>query len=275
MKTKLNRYKELDFLYAKGRTIETKSIMKFCKQNVIKLVLCFSLILNIGVLYGFDYVSQKNHRYVATLHKTEAVIDKVTNENRRVISFQKDSPDDAIKIGSIMHDILSTCDNSTEEKFLTEVLPHAIRFQIQKNIPASALIAQAIYESGYGRSKLAIENHNYFGLKALEKNVPYTMMTTTDSGVVHLQPFRKFANAYDGFCGYYKFLSASGRYDNAFSKTTGVGFVRTILADGYCPNQNYLDDIKAIIIKHHLDKLENVISNHQIEQKEMASYTSR
>ena len=190
---------------------------------------------------------------------------KITEEeNARLVSLvESDSSTDIVEIGKIIHEIMDTADNDAQTRFLMSVLPHAIRFQIQKNIPASGMIAQAIYESGYGKSELAKQNYNYFGLKApTDGSVPYAMMTTTDSGVTHLQPFRKFSSPYDGFCGYYSFLSSSdknGRYDVAFEQTSGIEFVRCLLKAGYCPNSDYLGAIRDIIQRHHLDKLEKII----------------
>ena len=53
----------------------------------------------------------------------------------------------------------------TGNSFIDSIAPDAVRTVRQLGIPASVTIAQAILESGWGRSSLARISKNYFGIK--------------------------------------------------------------------------------------------------------------
>jgi flagellum-specific peptidoglycan hydrolase FlgJ len=54
---------------------------------------------------------------------------------------------------------------SAEQAFIGEIAPGAVAAQRRYGVPASVTIAQAIVESGWGRSHLASRDHNLFGIK--------------------------------------------------------------------------------------------------------------
>ena len=56
-------------------------------------------------------------------------------------------------------------DMSAQQAFIDEIAPGAIAAQRQYGVPAAVTIAQAIDESGWGQSSLAIRDHNLFGIK--------------------------------------------------------------------------------------------------------------
>jgi flagellum-specific peptidoglycan hydrolase FlgJ len=58
-----------------------------------------------------------------------------------------------------VHDVRS------QQAFIGEVAPGAIAAQRKYGVPASVTIAQAIDESGWGKSTLATKDHNLFGIK--------------------------------------------------------------------------------------------------------------
>ena len=55
---------------------------------------------------------------------------------------------------------------SQQTDFINTIAPHAQKSQKKTGIPASVTIAQAILESGWGRSSLTKEANNFFGIKA-------------------------------------------------------------------------------------------------------------
>lgn len=178
----------------------------------------------------------------------------------RLVALQtSQSPNDVVQLAKKLSGVLNSA-YGDRRKFIEAALPHAIRIQVQYGIPASATISQAIYESGYGSSALAKEHHNFFGIKAFNDwNGPKALMSTKDNGVPTQAYFRKYASLGDGFQGYADFLRASGRYDRAFYMESGVKFVGALLRAGYCPDANYLDNIKVIMARHRLQELDNII----------------
>ena len=65
------------------------------------------------------------------------------------------------------------------EDFLRTYAPQAMHQQRKYGIPASVILSQMAFESGWGTSKLARSGHNFFGIKAssrwIEKGLPYSI----------------------------------------------------------------------------------------------------
>jgi len=252
-------YKELSF-WEKTTTFIARSFI-ICLICGLTFV-CFSLVgilkanLKISIMLNEDL----KNRDVLISHDKE-YIQQISEENARMIKMQCSSPTDAVEIAMIINQILDTA-NGEKFVFLEQVIPHAIRLQVQKGIPASGMIAQAIYESGYGQSDLAKKHYNYFGMKNLTGKGNFVNSSTTDSGVKKIQPFRTFGNPYEGFLGYYEFLTSedkNGRYDLALQQKNGIEYVKHLLSAGYCPDSDYLEHITEIIKRHHLDLLERIL----------------
>jgi flagellum-specific peptidoglycan hydrolase FlgJ len=189
-------------------------------------------------------------------------------EVARMAAFQTSSPGDVVRLAQKISTVLNTS-YGEKRTFLEKAVPHAIHIQVQYGIPASAVLSMAIYESAYGTSKLAKEHNNFFGMKALGSwdGMVAANMSTKDSGVKTTANFRAYKDILEGFKGYVEFLHASKRYEDAFSKRSGVDFVRTILAAGYCPDRDYLEQIRTIMARHHLDELDDII-----DEGKMAPY---
>jgi flagellar protein FlgJ len=180
----------------------------------------------------------------------------------RLVSYQTSSPTDLLGLAKKISAVLDSAPDRHRE-FFEKALPEAMHIQITYGIPASAVLAQAIYESGYGRSMLAMQYHNYFGIKAFNTwdGMRAKAMPTKDLGVATTADFRAYKTMRDGFIGYAEFLKETGRYDNAFHTQSGLEFIQKILADGYCPDESYLDNIRRIMERHKLMELDRILEN--------------
>lgn len=221
------------------------------------------------LVWGFFQASvSMNLSLLETKEDQATTINRMKNQITRFVEFQNSSPADVVHIGKTVADILSTA-QGRQRAFLEEALPQAIRLQVQEGIPASAVVAMAVYESGYGQSTLAKEHHNYFGMKAFANwDGPVANdMPTKDSGVKTKADFRSYSSLYDGFYGFSNFLKASNRYEPAFKQSSGERFVQVVLKAGYCPDSTYLGNIRSIIQRHRLYDLETILSAGQNEKK--------
>ena len=61
--------------------------------------------------------------------------------------------------------------SAAEQAFINKIAPGALAAQRQYGIPAAVTIAQAIDESGWGRSQLAAQDNNLFGIKGPARRV--------------------------------------------------------------------------------------------------------
>jgi len=85
--------------------------------------------------------------------------------------------------------------------FIDDILPHAQRIQRECNILASIVLAQAILESNWGKSRLAINGKNLFGVKGSYMGESVTMRTAEYNAKKERYyvdtAFRKYPSWYD------------------------------------------------------------------------------
>ena len=127
----------------------------------------------------------------------------------RLIASQNSATTDVLGLATRISKILESA-NGRQRRFLEAAIPEAMMIQTTSQIPASAVIAMAIFESGYGNSILAKEYNNYFGMKAFDSwTGPRALnMPTRDNGIETTADFRAYPTLAAGFEGYRDFLHA-------------------------------------------------------------------
>lgn len=121
----------------------------------------------------------------------------------------------------------------------------------------SPIIAQAILESGWGKSKLASTYHNYFGLKCGTKWTGKSVnMTTQEEYTVGTYTtikdnFRVYDSMEDGVKGYFEFIQLA-RYQNLKGITDPKKYLETIKADGYATSSAYVQNNMKLIEQYEL-----------------------
>jgi len=75
----------------------------------------------------------------------------------RLIASQSSDTTDILGLATRISKILDST-NGRQRRFLENAIPEAMLIQTSSQIPASAVLAMAIYESGYGNSMLAKES---------------------------------------------------------------------------------------------------------------------
>lgn len=119
----------------------------------------------------------------------------------------------------------------------------------------SPIIAQAILESGYGTSELAVNAHNYFGLKYREGrcetcigicNKVGSEQNPDGSYTSSAMQWCKFEDMENGVIGYFDFTNISN-YSNLKGVTDPREYLENIKADGYATSLNYVDKLMAVI----------------------------
>lgn len=125
----------------------------------------------------------------------------------------------------------------------------------------SPIIAQAIIESGWGKSGLASKYHNYFGLKCggSWKGGSVNMATKEEykPGVVTniRDNFRTYEDFDAGIRGYFEFINTR-RYANLKGVKNPEEYLRRIKADGYATNSKYVDNIMRVIRDNKLTRFD-------------------
>ncbi len=146
----------------------------------------------------------------------------------------------------------------TQDDFIKTIGNAAVEAYPKYRILPSLTIAQAILESGWGKSRLAKECHNYFGMKWREgcgcdwKEYLTKEQRPDGSYYSVMARFRKYPDAKEGIEGYYKFLSGYKRYHNLIGVTDPSMACELIRQDGWATSLKYSANLKALIAKHGL-----------------------
>lgn len=156
------------------------------------------------------------------------------------------------------------------EQIATYVKKYAYLYGIEVHSP---IIAQAILESGWGKSSLASEYHNYFGLKCggAWKGKSVNMATHEEyaAGVMTdiRDNFRVFDSMEDGVKGYFDFINYS-RYANLKGVKDPEEYCRRIKADGYATSSRYVDSLLRLIRENNLTRFDTDEPNNEEPKKE-------
>lgn len=105
-------------------------------------------------------------------------------------------------------------------------------------IPASITLAQAMIESDYGRSSLALEANNYFGIKCHDN---WTGPTVRHNDDKRNECFRKYGMPEESFSDHSDFLKSVPRYRFLFDlgTTDYKAWARGLKKAGYATNPDY------------------------------------
>ena len=150
----------------------------------------------------------------------------------------------------------------TNSEFIEQIGKYVEKYACKYEIKVhSPIIAQAILESGWGRSTLASKYHNYFGLKCgsswTGKSVNLRTSEEYEIGV-HTQirdNFRVFDDMESGIKGYFDFINYS-RYANLKGVTDPETYVNNIKNDGYATSSKYVENLMKVIRENNLTRFD-------------------
>lgn len=120
------------------------------------------------------------------------------------------------------------------------------------NIPASITLAQGLLESSAGKSPLAQQNNNHFGIKCFSSNCKkgHCSNFTDDS---HKDFFRIFKSVEESFDAHAQVLQKD-RYQKAFKCQNVECWATALKEAGYATDPAYATKLMRIIKRHKLEK---------------------
>lgn len=147
-----------------------------------------------------------------------------------------------------------------QQEFLDIVAPVIQRVAKQRGYKyPSAIIAQAILESGWGSSLLA-KSYNFFGMKCGSswkgKVVGMSTQEQLPNGnyyTIKNEAFRAYNSVEDGINGYFDFISTP-RYSNLKNATSPEDYLKKIKADGYATSIKYVENNMRVVNNYNLTK---------------------
>jgi flagellar protein FlgJ len=149
----------------------------------------------------------------------------------------------------------------TQAQFIAAAAILAQASQREFRVPASVTIAQAILESGWGRSGLTTNDRNFFGIKCASQgtiaNGCHTYRTSECNPDGTCFPvdasFRTYASALDSFRDHGKLLATASRYLTAFGYTGDPNrFIIEIHRGGYATSPTYAENVTRLMTTYNL-----------------------
>jgi len=136
----------------------------------------------------------------------------------------------------------------------------AVSEMFRSGVPASITLAQGMFESGYGRSKLAVQANNHFGIKCHQDWKGETMAYDDDKKG---ECFRKYPSAADSFHDHSDFLRYKQRYAFLFDYaiTDYKSWAYGLKKAGYATLDEYATRIINIIERYNLDRFDTIASS--------------
>lgn len=171
------------------------------------------------------------------------------------------------------------------EEFIKKIAPYIIKYATQYNILCpSAVIAQAVLESGGGTSELAVNAHNYFGLKYRTGRCPTACGVYYKDGAeqnadgtytTSAMQWMKFSNMDKGVRGYFDFINTSN-YSKCKNISNPQTYLENIKAAGYATSLKYVENLMKVISTYNLtqyDSKNNKEENMGYTNSSLVSYT--
>lgn len=149
----------------------------------------------------------------------------------------------------------------------------AMEQQEKYKIPASIKLAQALLESGAGRSRLAVEANNHFGIKTPGGwTGPYIRVDDDRPK----EKFRKYRSVRESYEDHSQFL-LKPRYKRLFTYkiTDYKAWAKGLKACGYATSRTYASSLIRIIEMYSLHKYDKQKPGKYIDDEEKALYNAR
>lgn len=149
------------------------------------------------------------------------------------------------------------------EKFIEHIAPMIVAEGHNRGYKIfSTAIAQAIIEGACGKSALARDYHNHFGMKCGPYwQGPSVNMKTKEeynSQLVSIRDnFRAYPNDPTGINGYYDFCS-SKRYANLKRAKNYKEYAEMLKQDGWATSSSYVRTLCNTVIKYNLQRFDDV-----------------
>ena len=142
------------------------------------------------------------------------------------------------------------------EKYVMQYSVIAVEQMERHGIPASITLAQGLLESGAGKSKLATEANNHFGIKA-DSRWSGSTYSHLDNGNWH--KFRVYKSAEKSYEDHSLFLVGNSRYSALFKldRTDYKGWAKGLKNAYYAEDREYDKKLIGIIERYGLHKYDN------------------
>ena len=158
-------------------------------------------------------------------------------------------------------------------EFLQDVAPAALISAHEYQIPPSIIIGQAIFESGWGRSNLAANFNNLFGIKGSGDNTVKIRTFERNSRNRRYgkwAKFRVFEDRKEAIFYHGRLLAKDRRYAAARANRHDWHTFMEKASKYYASDPNYTKKLAVIIEGYQLDRWDRLIAFLDVERNDLA-----
>lgn len=164
-----------------------------------------------------------------------------------------------------------------DDNFIISISDDIVKTCNENNLLPSPTIAQAILESNWGQSELAVNAKALFGIKADSRwhGAIYKKKTKeyiNGSYVDVVADFRAYDSWKDSITDHTKFLIENKRYSNLVGVSGYKEYCKLIKEDGYATSPYYTDTLISFIENYNLTKYDTVSYVEKTEVKTLRSF---
>lgn len=144
----------------------------------------------------------------------------------------------------------ATKGTADQKSFINKIGPLAAADMKKNGILASLTIAQAILESGWGKSGLTTAANNLFGIKGTYNGQGYTCKTQEWDGTKYVTvdaTFRKYPSWAESLADHSALFNRLDRYKNLRGLTDYKLACQYVREDGYATDPNYTAKLASLI----------------------------
>jgi flagellum-specific peptidoglycan hydrolase FlgJ len=142
-----------------------------------------------------------------------------------------------------------------QQAFISEVAPGALAAQREYGVPAAVTIAQAIDESGWGQSQLALQDKNLFGIKGTGPAGTVLLPTQEFEGgewVTVNAPFRVYSSVAQSITDHTLLLATSSSYKPAMANRLSPDTFANHLTGVYATDPSYGSTLIGLMRSYNL-----------------------
>lgn len=225
---------------------------------VLALILVTSVILTgacVSAVYSMDKQSKDIHLERNHLRqendRMDDLIRQVKEVNQELESFLETWELEEINPGDM---------SSTQREFVHSISPGAVSNYHDYGVLPSITIAQAILESGWGRSYLAIKGNNIFGIKGSSRG-SISIRTSEYINGQYIQArasFRTYDDVSQSIKDHGHFLSSRGRYDKVLGAQDYHEAAKALQKAGYATDPHYANKLINLIERYQLQDFDDI-----------------
>lgn len=151
-----------------------------------------------------------------------------------------------------------------KKEFINQLAPYAQELQQKYHVLSSVTLAQAILESDWGKSSLAADYHNYFGIKGDDPDNTKEMTTKeylNGQWVTTTARFRVYRDYRESMLDHV-LLFAHGtswdhnHYQHVVAATNYTQAAQALKQDGYATDPNYPEKLIELVKTYRLDQFD-------------------